>query len=693
MLATDTLLIEIGTEELPPKNLDKLAKNFAHNITHALNTLGIPFGKTEYFVTPRRIAARIYDVPKEQESRKIQKRGPTLSSAYDPKGNPTPAAMGFAKSCHVAVNELTVLETEQGSWLVCEFEEAGKKITDVLGDIIEQALNQLPIPKRMRWGNNETEFVRPIHWVLAMHGKETLPVTVFNLQANNVTYGHRFHFPKAVALAKADDYLTTLKELKVIACFVERQEIIQRSIDMIGAKHNGKTLIEEALLDQVTGLVEWPVPLSAHFDKAFLDVPQEALISSMQSHQKCFPIYNENGKLLPVFILVSNTQANPDTNIIKGNERVMHARLSDAKFFYDQDRKTPLNNRLEGLKNMIFQKKLGTLYDKSQRIAKLAMMIAKQIGAPSHLCERAAKLCKADLLTEMVFEFPELQGIMGSYYALNDGESPDVALAIKESYYPRFAKDLLPSTPIGIALALADRLDTLIGIFGIGQTPTGDKDPFGLRRAAVAILRILIEKELPLDLEELCRLAKHGYGNLIDEEVVRQIMTFCFERFKSWYQEQGISIQTIESVMATNPSVPLDASRRVLAVDHFQTLKEAPKLANANKRVRNILQKNAMAFNLQHLPPVEMALFKEQAEKDLFDAIAALQTKTLPLIQQGQYQEALVALASLENVVDNFFDNVMVMSDEEALKRNRVNLLGHLYALFMQIADISKLAI
>ncbi len=693
MSDTETLLIEIGTEELPPKHLDKLAKTFAQSIATAFTELGITYGKVEHFVTPRRIAARIFDVPQVQAKRQIQKRGPAIASAYDAKGNPTQAALGFARGAQVDISQLTVHETPQGSWLVYEYEEPGKKLIDVLADIVEQALNALPFPKKMRWGSSECEFVRPIHWILALHGKNPLPISLFNLTASNITFGHRFHFPQAVTLKSADDYVTTLKELRVIVSHSERQEIIERAIDMVGAQFQGKVLVEEELLDQVTGLVEWPVPLHAKFDKAFLDVPQEALISSMQNHQKCFAIADNEGKLLPRFILVSNTQADPDDNIIQGNERVMHARLSDAKFFYDQDRKTPLNARLEGLKNMVFQKKLGTLYDKSQRIAKLALLIAKQINAPSHLSERAGKLCKADLLTEMVFEFPELQGIMGSYYALNDGEQPEVANAIKESYYPRFAKDALPESTIGITVALADRLDTLIGIFGIGQTPTGDKDPFALRRAALAILRILIEKKLPLDLEELCQLARHGYGNLIDEEVIPQIMTFSFERFKAWYQEQGLSVQTIESVMATHPSVPYDASLRALAVNHFQTLPEAPKLASANKRVRNILQKNAVIFNLQHLPDVNPTLLKEVPEKNLFDAIEALKSKTSPLIAQGQYQEALVQLASLQQVVDKFFDDVMVMTEDETLKQNRINLLSHLYALFMQIADISKLAL
>ncbi len=620
MAQADTLLIEIGTEELPPKNLDKLSQTFAEVITSAFTECGLTFGKVEHFATPRRIAVRIFDVPHEQAARQMQKRGPTLASAYDAKGNPTTAALGFARGCGVDISALKVNESPQGSWLLFEYEEPGKNLIEILNPIVEQALNRLPAMKRMRWGASNTEFLRPIHWVLAMHGSKAIPITVFELTASNVTYGHRFHFPNPLTLTHADNYLTALKEVKVIADQNDRQRFILESIHELARKNNGQAIVEDDLLEQVTGLVEWPVPLYAHFAKTFLEVPQEALISSMQNHQKCFAINDSAGKLLPTFILISNTQASPPDNIIQGNERVMHARLSDAKFFYDQDRKTPLNARLERLQNMIFQKKLGTLYDKSIRISKLANLIAKQIGAPSHFSERAGKLCKADLLTEMVFEFPELQGIMGSYYALHDGEPPEVAHAIRESYLPRFAKDSLPKTQTGICVALADRLDTLIGIFGIGQIPTGDKDPFALRRSALAILRILIENQLPLDLEELCQLARHGYGNVIDEDMIPQIVTFSLERFKSWYQEQGVSIQTLEAVLANHPSQPYDASRRVLAVSHFQTLPEAQNLAAANKRVRNILQKSGIILNLQRMPEVKASLFKEEAESELANA-------------------------------------------------------------------------
>ncbi|MGE3319325.1 MAG: glycine--tRNA ligase subunit beta [Candidatus Berkiella sp.] len=688
-----TLLIEIGTEELPPHHLGHLSSAFCKALGDSLMLTGINPSQTEHFVTPRRIAARFSDVPTTQPKRLVQKRGPALTSAYDAKGNPTQAALGFAKSCNTDVKALKTLETPQGTWLVYEQEEGGQRLVDILPEMIEKAINGIPAKKRMRWGSGNEEFLRPIHWITIVHGKEAIPVNVFGLTASANTYGHRVHAPEALLITDANDYLPLLRQAKVIADFAERKQMIQQAIDIIGKDHGGQTLIEPELLDEVSGLVEWPVPLSAQFDQAFLEVPQEALISSMQNHQKCFAIKNHQGKLLNTFVLVSNTQAEPPDHIIQGNERVMHARLADAKFFYDQDRKNPLSARLEGLKNMIFQKKLGTLYDKSQRISKLAGAIAKQLNISPRSSESAGKICKADLLTEMVFEFPELQGIMGNYYARHDGEPDEVCVAIQESYLPRFAKDILPETSAGICVALADRLDTLIGIFGIGQLPSGDKDPFGLRRQALAILRIIIERKLPLDLEELCQMARHGYGGLIDVEVIQQVVHFCFERFKAWYQEQGISLQTIEAVLANRVTEPYDCSLKVLAVNHFQTLPEAENLASANKRVRNILLKSGLSPSLQQLPVVSPELFTETAEKNLYLAIETLQRKTEPLIIERKYQEALCELATLQQVVDNFFDEVMVMCDDEQLRNNRIHLLGHLYALFMQIADISKLAL
>jgi len=687
-----TLLIEVGTEELPPQHLEKYAITFAQSISQSFKELGVSTSQVEHFVTPRRIAARLYQVPSEQPARMIQKRGPALASAFDAKGNPTPATQGFARSCKVEIEQLRQLETPQGTYLVYEQKQSGQTLQQLLPSVVENALNAIP-GKRMRWGEGAVEFLRPIHWLTVVHGTKAIPIKVFNLTASNTTHGHRFHAPQALTITHADNYLNLLHDAKVIADHAERKEIIAKAIHKLAEKNSGHALIEPELLEQVTGLVEWPVPLYAHFDKAFLEVPQEALISSMQNHQKCFAMQSVSNKLLPIFILISNTDAHPPTHIIQGNERVMHARLADAKFFYDQDRKTPLASRLERLKNMIFQKKLGTLYEKCHRVSKLASQIAKLLQAPAQYAERAGKLCKADLLTEMVFEFPELQGIMGYYYALNDGEPEEVAVAIRESYLPRFAKDILPRTQTGIALALADRLDSLIGIFGIGQMPTGDKDPFGLRRQALGIIRILVENALPLDLEHLCQMARHGYGNIIDDQVVPQVVSFCFERFRAFFFEQGLSVQTLDAVMANNPTQPYDCSLRARAVDHFQTLPEAQNLAAANKRVRNILQKNGIIFSLQRLPEIYPNLCVETAELALYEAIEQLKGITAPLLANAQYQEALIALARLQKPADAFFDEVMVMTEDETLRKNRINLLCHLYALFMKIADISKLAL
>lgn len=688
-----TLLVEIGTEELPPRHLDRLSEAFADKIAAMLKDKGFDCTKIEHFASPRRIAARLHHVPSESPARQIQRKGPALSAAFDAEGRPSPAALGFAKSCKTAFENLKTTETPQGTWLVFEQEEPGQSLQSLLPQIIEEAIRAVPATKRMRWGSGTLEFLRPIHWIACLHGTQTIPMTVFGLAVSNVTQGHRFHSPQASPLLDADHYVEELRELKVMVSQNERKETIEKAVHQLAREHGGTPLMDADLLDQVCGLVEWPIPLYAHFDKAFLEVPQEALISSMQNHQKCFPIQNSAGKLLPTFILISNTDATPPTNIIQGNERVMQARLADAKFFYDQDRKTPLSNRLERLKNMIFQKKLGTLYDKSQRVAKLAGHIAKLIDAPQRISERAAKLCKADLLTEMVFEFPELQGIMGNYYARHDGEPEEVACAIQESYLPRFAKDELPVTLPGIAVALADRLDTLVGIFGIGQIPTGDKDPYALRRQALAILRILIEKSLPIDLNSLFETARRGYGSLIDPDVIPKVVAFCFERFKAWAQEKGVSVQTIDAIMANHPTEPYDASLRVLAVSHFQTLPEAEKLASANKRARNILQKSGLMFNMAQLLPIDVGLLKDPAEKALFEAIQILQKATDPLIEERQYQEALVLLATLQQPVDNFFESVMVMTDDEDVRKNRVYLLCHLCALFGKIADISRLVI
>lgn len=686
-----TLLVELGTEELPPRHLDLLSSAFAQSLAEQLIAQGFACHKIEHFVSPRRVAARLHNIPASSPPRKIQRKGPSVQAAFTEEGLPTLATLGFAKSCKTTAEQLKTIDTPQGAWLIFEQEEPGQSLESVLPTILQKAIDSIPATKRMRWGNKNLEFLRPIHWIVCVHGTRALSISVFDLVSSNFTYGHRFHAPQAISLKNADDYVTELKEHFVMVDQQERLQTIQQAVQKIAEQQGGKAVIDPALLDQVCGLVEWPVPLYAHFDRTFLEIPQEALISSMQNHQKCFPIQNSLGKLLPTFILISNIDPASATYIIQGNERVMQARLADAKFFFDQDRKTHLSTRIDGLKNMIFQKKLGTLYDKCQRVAKLAITIGNTIGASCVACERAGKLYKADLLTEMVFEFPELQGIMGNYYARHDGEPEEVALAIEESYLPRFAKDELPSSLPGIALALADRLDTLLGIFGMGQAPTGDKDPYALRRQALAVSRILIEKKLPLDLVDLCETARHGYGNLVDEETIHKVVAFCLDRFKAWAQEQKINIEIIDAVLVNGITEPYDCFLRVAAVQHFQTLPEAEKLASANKRARNILQKAGVMIG--STISIDEKLLIDPAEIALYSAMQTLQKATQPLIKERQYQEALVLLATLRQPVDQFFDAVMVMIEEESLRKNRIHLLSQLCLLFSKIADISRLVL
>lgn len=693
-MATDaTLLIEIGTEELPPNHLENLSQAFAQALQEGFDAQKIPYKKVEDFASPRRLAVRFHHVPANQPDRLIKRRGPAVKAAYDQEGNPTPALKGFMKSCGATKETLIVEETTQGAWVTYEFQEPGKPLSALLPGLIEKAIQAVPARKKMRWGSGNLEFLRPIHWICIVHGSHPIAIKVFDYTSSKDSYGHPVHHPGVVPIEQADDYLKTLRDAYVIADYRQRRAIIQTAIEEESQKAQAQAVIPDALLDQVVGLVEWPIVKLGKFDKAFLDIPQEALMSSMENHQKCFPMQTAENKMLPAFMLVSNVAALDDENIVRGNERVMKARLEDAKFFFEQDKKNPLSSRLDGLKNMVFQKSLGTLYEKSLRISKLSGLLAKQLGENSHYAERAAKLCKADLLTEMVFEFPELQGIMGCYYATFDGEPDEVAIAIRESYLPRFAKDEIPKTPTGISVALADRLDTLVGIFGIGQMPTGDKDPFALRRQALAVMRILIESKLPIALESMIDMAKHGYGNAVDEEVIPKLIQFCFERLKAWEAEQGMPPQVIDAVMANYPTAPYDAHRRILAVNDFQALPEAQDLAQANKRVRNLLQKSCGLTHIPQIAPVKTELLTEPSEKALYDALQLLEADTEPLIFQGQYQEALTKLAQLQMPVNEFFENVKVMTDDEAVKENRLHLLSHLSRLFMQIADISRLAL
>lgn len=699
MNGKNTLLIEIGTEDLPPTRLDLLGLAFQNEITKQFDNLKIPYTQAESFASARRLAVRLSDVPFEQPNYVIQRKGPQLKAAYQ-NGQPTKAALGFAHSCGVSIDELKTLETEQGAWLLHEEQVSGKPLTELLSTIITQSIENLNYPKKMRWGDSSLQFIRPIHWITLVHGNTGIDISLLGLQSSNFSFGHRIHSKEKIKIHQADDYLNILKENKVLVDYKERQEKILHLSHQLATDAGGEAVIQETLLDQVTGLVEWPVPLVAKFDPSFLRVPKEALITSMQHHQKCFPLMR-NDQLMPLFILVSNIHTNDPLKIIQGNERVMHARLEDAKFFYEKDCQTSLSSKTSRLKKMIYQKKLGTLYEKTERVASLAQWIAKQrkrkdaeLDLDIQQVQRAAKLAKGDLVSNLVYEFPELQGTMGYYYALHDKEPENIAVAIKEAYLPAHAKDSLPTTPIGLCLALAERLDTLTGIFGIELIPSGDKDPYALRRAAMGILRILIEKKIDLSLQDLFANSFVLYADdVINKSMMKEVLKFCTERFKYWYQEQGISPQVIDAVLSIQGMNPYDMSLRVLAVQHFKSLEDAQALAAANKRVKNILQKNNISVNLEQLPNIDETLFVESSERILFDSIAQLNQDIAPLLEKRDYQMALSQLATLRTPVDNFFDGVLVMSEDKKLQDNRVALLTRLYALFLRIADISKLAL
>lgn len=688
------LLIEIGCEELPPKNLHKLQTAFVEHFTRLLKTVDLTFTKTEGFSTPRRLAIRVSDLSLQQPTRHITKRGPAKNAAFDETGKPTKAALGFAESCGVSIETLSLQETDKGAWLVFEKNEPGKTAEQLIPDLLTETLNSLPMGRRMRWGERTDSFIRPIHWVVLLLDHKVIQTEIFGIKSSNLTYGHRFHHPEALSISDPNDYESVLfNKGFVIAHFEKRREKILNEMTKITAEKKCHAIVEEALLDEVTGLVEWPVVLLGSFDKAFLEIPREVLITSMQTHQRCFALENPEKNLLPHFLLVSNISSKEPSEVIRGNECVISARLSDAVFYYRVDKEIRLEHRMENLKKVRFQKGLGTLWDKSERIAKLAIQIAPKIQADPAHTERAGLLCKTDLLTQMVGEFPELQSIMGRYYALHDSEPTAVAIAIEDHAHPRFAQDTLSTTPEGTAIALADRLDSLVGIFGLGNRPTGDKDPFALRRQALGILRILIEKQYDCDLNELLHIAKEQYIHqeipLSEIEVVSQVLDFCFDRLRALYQEQSINPRIFEAVFAKRITKPLDFDKRIKAVNHFITLKEAESLAAANKRVHNILSKcDTEIFKDLN---VKTDLLQEPAEKTLWSHLSEKEKVVLPLLQTQHYTEALKSLATLREPIDQFFTDVMVMNDDLALRNNRLRLLNRLRSLFLEIADISLL--
>lgn len=683
------LLIEIGTEELPPKALLDLVLAFEQGIRDGLEKAGLSSGPIQRFATPRRLAVVISQLPTQQADRQLERRGPALSAAFGPDGQPSKAAEGFARSCGVSVAELQRLETDKGAWLVHVSTEAGAPTVDLIPGIVDAALAGLPIPKRMRWGDRDEEFVRPVHWVILLFGDAVIPATIMGVATGRETRGHRFHHPATIRVTAPAEYADQLaRDGKVIASFEERRAAIRAQAERTATELNGVAVIKPELLDEVTALVEWPVALAGNFEQRFLEVPSEALISTMQDNQRYFPVVDANGKLLPHFITMMNLESRDPAQVRAGNERVIRPRFSDAEFFWKQDRKQPLAARQEALGQVIFQQRLGTVAAKSERVAALARSIAASSGGHPDWAERAARLAKCDLLTQMVQEFPELQGVMGCYYAAHDGEPAEVAQALAEQYLPRFAGDRLPASATGRALALADRLDTLLGIFAIGQPPSGAKDPFALRRAALGVLRILIEGELDLDLLAILERAAVGFDPAVQaERAVKPVFEFILERLRGYYLDRGVRADTVEAVLECQPVRPLDFDRRVRAVDSFRALPEAASLAAANKRIRNILRKAETPAPLQ----VQAALLAEPAEQALAGQLQELAAAVTPLMDAGQYDAALKHLAGLRAAVDAFFDQVMVMVEEPVLRDNRLALLNQLGALFLRVADFSRL--
>jgi glycyl-tRNA synthetase beta chain len=692
MSNTRDLLFEIGTEELPPKSLRRLRDSLHTNLTTLLQENHLKHAASQAYATPRRLAVLVRDLAVAQPDREVVRRGPAISAAFDAAGNPTKPAQGFASSCGVSVADLDRLENDKGAWLVWRSVENGKPAAEILPELVEKALKALPVPKRMRWGDSSVEFVRPVHWMLLLLGDEPVAADILGIPCDRYTRGHRFHHNEKIAVTSPAGYSETLATRgQVMADMDQRRESIRTQAIEAGEALGGRTLIDADLLDEVTALVEWPVAITGSFDQRFLEVPAEALISSMQDHQKFFPVRHPGGELMPNFITVANIVSKHPEQVRSGNERVIRARLEDAAFFWEQDRRQPLASRIPQLDAMTFQQRLGSLGDKQKRVAAIATSMAVTLGIEPHQVQRAAALSKCDLLTSMVFEFPELQGVMGRYYAQHDGEDPEVATALDEQYQPRIAGDTLPSTPTGQLLAIAERLDTLTGIFAIGQTPTGDKDPFGLRRAALGLLRILVEKQIDLDLQVMIEAAAANFPNDLQAgNAVPALLNFILERLRAYYLDAGFDVPNFDAVMARQPTRPLDFDQRMHAVQAFRELPEADNLAAANKRIRNILRK-ALEAGISFPSACDAGMLQEPAEQDLFQALAELETRVRPLFAQREYTRALSQLAALQAPVDTFFDKVMVMSDDSALRNNRLALLNALSELFLQVADISLL--
>jgi len=692
MIATpknDDLLIEIGTEELPPKALRKLSDAFTQGVVDGLKKAGFEIDGVESFAAPRRLAMLIKSVAVMQPDRAVERKGPNLKAAYDADGNPTKAVMGFARSCGVEVSDLQQQETDKGVWLVFSATEKGKVLSDLLADIVEQSLAKLPIPKRMRWGNKTEEFVRPVHWVILLHGENVIDAEIMGLKTSNMTFGHRFHAKGAIRLNTASEYKQKLlDEGFIIADFEERKQKIRQQVLAAVEKLGGIAVLDESLLDEVTALNEWPIAVAGEFEKSFLEVPSEVLIKTMQDNQKYFAVKDADGDLKNYFITISNIDSKSPDKVKEGNERVIRPRLADAMFFWQQDQKQPLESFNTALEKVVFQAKLGTVADKTKRVAVLSQSIAEQLGANIEYVNRAVVLSKCDLMTDMVGEFASLQGVIGKRYAQLAGEADEVALAIDEQYMPRGASDDTPTTSTGQIISISDKIDTLVGIFAIGQKPTGEKDPYALRRASLGVLRTIIERHLDLDLKQMIAMSAELFADKVDASKVEQeVFDYIIERLRAYYLDRGILADVFDAVSALAPSRPLDFDKRIKAVTVFRGMAEAESLAAANKRVGNILKKSAT----QSVSTINESLFTEEAEKNLFDVLNTLSKTVEPLFVSGDYETALSQLSSLRDPVDAFFDSVMVMADDDDVKNNRIALLHTMNQLFMRAADLSRL--
>ncbi|WP_456371800.1 glycine--tRNA ligase subunit beta [Thiolapillus sp.] len=688
-MSAQDLIFELGTEELPPVALKKLSAALETEFVAGLKNAGLAHGPVTSYAAPRRLALLVEGLATRQPDRKIDKRGPAVQAAFDADGNPSKAAEGFARSCGTSVDQLSRLKTDKGEWLAYQIEEKGRPAAELLPEIAENALNRLPIPKRMRWGSSEAQFVRPVHWLLFRHGDETVPCTLLDAESGSLSHGHRFHHPEPISIQVPAEYADKLEaQGKVIAHFEQRREHIRAQVQKAAETLGGRADMDDALLDEVTALNEWPVAITGSFEERFLEVPAEALILTMKKNQKYFPLFDNNGKLMNHFITIANIDSPKPEIIAQGNERVIRPRLADAMFFWEQDGKRKLEDLIPSLKTVVFQKQLGSMYDKTLRVARLARWIATKISADPDLAERAAMLSRCDLMTDMVGEFADMQGIMGRYQALRDGEPEEVAVALEEFYLPRYSGDRLPSRPTGIALALAEKTDSLMGIFGIGMKPTGDKDPFALRRAALGLLRIIREHSLTIQLDELLEQAGTALGDLVTEQDNRiQVKSFLMDRLKVLLGDEGVSTRLFEAVAAVEPPTLPDLDARIEAVRKFMDLPQAESLAAANKRIRNILKKSVDPVPEQ----VDASLLQEEAEKLLFNSLGEMQQQVAPLLEKSDYNTALQALAGLREPVDHFFDEVMVNVDEDALRINRLALLQNLSNLFLQVADVSQL--